>query len=115
MGALTVAILVVNNLRDIETDRKTGKRTLAVIIGAKATRLEYGLLLALAYAVPALFWFIGWSAAWGLLPWLSLPVAVRLVRILFGTAAGPALNRALAGTASLDLLFCILFAAGLLV
>jgi 1,4-dihydroxy-2-naphthoate octaprenyltransferase len=114
VGALTVAILVVNNLRDIETDRRTRKRTLAVMIGAKATRWEYLLLLALAYAVPALFWFVGWSAAWGLLPWLSLPLAVRLARIIFGSAAGPALNKALAGTASLDLLFCILFAAGLL-
>jgi 1,4-dihydroxy-2-naphthoate octaprenyltransferase len=114
VGSLTVAILVVNNLRDIKTDRETGKRTLAVMIGAKATRLEYLLLLVLAYAVPALFWFVGWSAAWGLLPWLSLPLAVRLVRTIFGTAEGPALNKALAGTASLDLVFCILFAAGLL-
>jgi 1,4-dihydroxy-2-naphthoate octaprenyltransferase len=114
VGALTVAILVVNNLRDINTDRETGKRTLAVMIGAKATRWEYLLLLVLAYAVPALFWFVGWSTAWGLLPWLSLPLAVRLLRIIFGTAKGPALNKALAGTASLDLLFCILFAASLL-
>ena len=113
VGALTVAILVVNNLRDIRTDRQTGKRTLAVMIGAKATRGEYLLLLGLAYAVPALFWIVGWSAAWGLLPWLSLPLAVRLVRIIFGTPDGTALNKALAGTASLDLIFCILFAAGL--
>ena len=114
VGALTVAILVVNNLRDIKTDRETGKRTLAVVIGAKATRGEHLLLLALAYAVPALFVFAGWSPMWGLLPWLSLPLAVRLVSIVFATAEGPALNKALAGTASLDLLFCILFAAGLL-
>ncbi len=114
VGALTVAILVVNNLRDINTDQETGKRTLAVMIGAMATRGEYLLLLTLAYAVPAAFWFVGWSTAWGLLPWLSLPLAVRLVRIIFASTEGPALNKALAGTASLDLLFCILFAAGLL-
>ena len=113
VGALTVAILVINNLRDIETDRKTGKRTLAVILGAGATRLEYVLLLALAYGTPLLFWFAGWSSPWVLLPWVSLPLAVRLVRSVYQIPGGPALNKLLAGTANLDLLYCILFAAGL--
>ena len=114
VGALTVAILVVNNLRDLKTDGQTGKRTLAVTIGAQASRLEYLLLMVLAYGSPALFWLVGWSSAWVLLSWLSLPLAGRLVRTVFGTAEGPALNKALAGTAKLDLYFCSLFAAGLL-
>lgn len=59
VGALTTAILIVNNLRDIASDRQTGKRTLAVMIGPSATRLEYVLLLALAYAVPLLLWLAG--------------------------------------------------------
>lgn len=113
VGALTVAILVINNLRDIETDRKTGKRTLAVILGAEATRLEYVLLLVLAYGTPLLFWLAGWSSPWVLLPWVSLPLAVHLVRNVYQIPGGPALNKMLAGTANLDLLFCILFAAGL--
>jgi 1,4-dihydroxy-2-naphthoate octaprenyltransferase len=113
VGALTVAILVINNLRDIETDRKTGKRTLAVILGAGATRLEYVLLLALAYGTPLLFWLAGWSSPWVLLPWVSLPLAVHLVRSVYQIPGGPALNKLLAGTANLDLLYCILFAAGL--
>jgi 1,4-dihydroxy-2-naphthoate octaprenyltransferase len=114
VGLLTVAILVINNLRDIETDRQTGKRTLAVLIGPKATRFEYVLLLASAYAVPSLFWLSGWSSAWAMMSWLSLPPAVRLVRsTIYQNAEGPALNKILAGTANLDLLFCILFATGL--
>jgi 1,4-dihydroxy-2-naphthoate octaprenyltransferase len=114
VGALTTTILVVNNLRDIDTDRKTGKRTLAVMIGPQATRLEYVLLLALAYTVPALFWLLGWSSAWSLLPLLTIPLALRLVHSIYRTVDGPLLNKALAGTASLDLAFSLLFAAGLI-
>jgi len=113
VGALTTAILVVNNLRDIDTDRQVGKRTLAVIMGARATRLEYVLLLAASYAVPPLFLILGWSSAWVLLPILSLPLAVRLVRTIHQSTKGPPLNKALAGTANLDLVFSLLFALGL--
>ena len=112
VGTLTVAILVVNNLRDIETDRRTGKRTLAVIIGPNATRFEYALLLAVSYAVPALLWLFGKSSGWVLLPWLSLPLAVRLVYSIYRSTEGPILNKTLAATASLDLAFCILLAIG---
>jgi 1,4-dihydroxy-2-naphthoate octaprenyltransferase len=113
VGALTVAILVVNNLRDIETDRQTGKRTLAVMIGPRGTRLEYVVLLAVAYAVPVLFWLAEWASAWVLLPWLTVPLALRLVRTLHQTTEGRSLNKALAGTANLDLAFGLLFALGL--
>jgi 1,4-dihydroxy-2-naphthoate octaprenyltransferase len=113
VGALTTAILVVNNLRDIDTDRVTGKRTLAVMIGARATRTEYVLLLVAAYAVALALWLAGWSSAWVLLPWLTLPLAIRLVKLVHQTSEGPRLNRALARTASLDLLFSFLFALGL--
>jgi 1,4-dihydroxy-2-naphthoate octaprenyltransferase len=114
VGALTVAILVVNNLRDIETDGQTGKRTLAVMIGPRATRLEYGLLLVVAYAIPLLLWLIGDSSPWVMLPWLTLPQALRLTRTMRDTTEGRALNRALAATANLDLVFSLLFAMGLL-
>jgi 1,4-dihydroxy-2-naphthoate octaprenyltransferase len=113
VGALTTAILVVNNLRDIGTDKQTGKRTLAVIIGPRATRGAYLALLAMAYAIPMLLWAAGWTSAWVLLPWLTLPLAMRLVRTIYHTVDGIPLNRALAGTANLDLLFSILFAIGL--
>lgn len=115
VGALTVAILVINNLRDIETDRKTGKRTLAVTIGLKYTRLEYVLLLAVAYAAPPLFLVAGWSSVWVLLPWLTLPLAWRTARTIYQTTEGLPLNEALANTANLDLLFSILFSLGLVI
>jgi 1,4-dihydroxy-2-naphthoate octaprenyltransferase len=113
IGALTVAILVVNNLRDIETDRRTGKRTVAVMIGPRGTRLEYVILLVVAYAVPVIFWLVGWASVWWLLPWLSAPLAPRLIQTLYQTTEGQPLNRALAGTANLDLAFSLLFALGL--
>ncbi len=114
MGALATAILVVNNLRDINTDRRAGKRTLAVIIGPRATRREYGLLVAIAYATPILLGLAGITSFWVLLPWLSLPLAVQLLRMMFGGVSGPALNQALAETARLELVFGILFAIGLI-
>jgi 1,4-dihydroxy-2-naphthoate octaprenyltransferase len=112
-GTLAVAILVVNNLRDIESDRRTGKRTLAVMLGRDATRLEYTLLLVTAYAVPPLLWLAGWSSAWVLLPFLTVPLASRLLHRVYQTTEGELLNKALAGTANLDLGFSLLFALGL--
>jgi len=114
VGVLTVAILVVNNLRDIETDRQTDKHTLAVMLGPQGTRLEYHLLLVTAYAVPVLLWLTEWARAWVLLTWLTLPLALRLVRVVQQPSDGPALNKALAGTANLGLMFSALFGLGLL-
>jgi 1,4-dihydroxy-2-naphthoate octaprenyltransferase len=113
VGALTTAILVVNNLRDIDTDRATGKRTLAVILGAQGTRIEYVLLLVISYATPVVVWAAGWSRGWVVLPWVTLPLAGRLTHTVFTTSQGPALNKALAGTANLDLAFSLLLAVGL--
>jgi 1,4-dihydroxy-2-naphthoate octaprenyltransferase len=113
VGTLTVAILVVNNLRDLETDRQTGKRTLAVIVGPQGTRLEYVLLLTVAYVVPAILLVLGWASVWVLLPWLTLPLALRLIQTIYRTTEGPALNKTLAGTANLDLAYSLLLALGL--
>ena len=114
VGALTVAILVVNNLRDIDTDRQGNKRTLAILLGETGSRLEYVLLLGTAYTVPALMWLFGATSAWVLLSWLTLPQSVRLIRAIYSGTDGPRLNMALAGTANLDLVFSLLFALGLL-
>ena len=115
LGALITDILVVNNYRDIETDARVGKRTLAVILGPAGTRLEFVGLLVLAYAVPVILWGMGRFSAGVLLPWLTIPKAVGLTRTLYATTDGPALNRALAGTAQLTLWFSILFSIGMLV
>ena len=76
---MSVAILVVNNLRDIDTDRAAGKRTLAVVLGKRATRVEYELLLVAAFLVP--LGLAGAGRSWiVLLPLLSVPLALPLVR-----------------------------------
>src|SRR5215204_258349 len=75
MGAIAAAILVVNNLRDLPTDRAAGKRTLAVRLGRHATIVEYILLLAVAFLVPPVLWLSGETGAWVLLSWLALPLA----------------------------------------
>jgi len=114
VGLLVVNILVVNNLRDIETDRSTGKHTLAVRNGPEWTRSEYLAVLSLAYLSPALIALSGLLPAWVLASWASLPLAVRLVRSVWAET-GRALNHTLAATGQLELVFCLLIALGLVV
>ena len=113
VGALVTAILVVNNIRDADTDRQAGKRTLAVLLGRRGARIEFLILVAVAYLVPAvlLSWFD--QAGWILLPWLTLPIAIGLLQAVF-TMLGPALNKSLAGTARLAALFAALLALGII-
>ena len=111
-GALITAILVVNNLRDIPTDAAAGKRTLAVLLGRRRTAIEYALLLALAYAVPIALLAAGHGVA-HLLPLLSAPLALPLLRAVRGFGAPRELNVVLKGTARLSLAFGLLFAAAL--
>jgi 1,4-dihydroxy-2-naphthoate polyprenyltransferase len=112
-GLLITAILVINNLRDIQTDCRAGKHTLAVLIGNRGARVEYTALQVGAYALPVIFWLDGKTSVWILLPGLSLPLAVRLNRIVWKTQGGPALNHTLAGTAQLTLVFSVLLSTGL--
>jgi 1,4-dihydroxy-2-naphthoate polyprenyltransferase len=112
IGALATAILVVNNLRDIETDARAGKNTLAVRLGDGPTRGYYLLLLAVAYLVPLLLWWRGLASLWALLPWLSLPLALQLARRM-RHERGLALNGCLVRTARLEVVFGLLFALGL--
>jgi 1,4-dihydroxy-2-naphthoate octaprenyltransferase len=114
VGLLITAILVVNNLRDIETDRRSGKITLAVRIGARGSKLEYSLLTSTAYIPLPLIWLAGWQTAWMLLPLLSLPITVSLQRKVWRSTPGPKLNQLLAATAGLSLLFSVLLAVGLI-
>ncbi len=112
IGFLAVAILVVNNLRDIGTDRAAGKRTLAVRLGRRGTLAEYGGLLALAYAAPVVMLAVHVAAPWVLLTWLSLPLALILWRNV-RSLEGRALNQILANTARLELVYGALLALGL--
>jgi 1,4-dihydroxy-2-naphthoate octaprenyltransferase len=113
-GFLITAILVINNLRDIQTDHLAHKHTLAVMIGERGTRWEYTALQIGAYALPVIFWLVGQTSVWILLPGLSLPLAVRLNRTVWKTQGGPALNDTLARTAKLALVFSVLLSVGLI-
>jgi 1,4-dihydroxy-2-naphthoate octaprenyltransferase len=112
VGALATAVLVVNNLRDRETDARAGKRTLAVRLGRGGALLEYGLLLSVSYAVPVALWVLGQVPVWALLPLFTLPQALALWRTV-SRGEGRALNPALGGTARLLLFHGALFAAGI--
>ena len=114
VGLLAAAILVVNNFRDIDTDRRAGKRTLAVRLGRERTRNLYAVMIYLAYALVPVTWLFGPLKPWVLLPWLSLPGAASLVRLVRNHTDGPSLNQALAQTGMLQLAFCMLLSAGLL-
>jgi 1,4-dihydroxy-2-naphthoate octaprenyltransferase len=112
IGGLATAILVVNNLRDIDSDARVGKRTLAVRIGPRATRIEYASLLVFAYAIVPNFWLLGVASPWVALPLLTLPWALRLGCRVAAPCDGPTLNQALADTARLTLAFSLLFSIG---
>jgi 1,4-dihydroxy-2-naphthoate octaprenyltransferase len=114
IGAFATSVLVVNNLRDIETDRIAGKRTLAVRFGRRAASLEYTALLVFAYGMLPALWLAGASAATAVLPLFTLPLAAVLVRTVVTARDGAALNTALARTAALEVGFALLFAVGLL-
>jgi 1,4-dihydroxy-2-naphthoate octaprenyltransferase len=114
VGSLATAILVVNNTRDIESDRAAGKRTLAVRLGRRGARIEYGVLVFAPFAALPAWAFAGGASLLVLAPLVLLPRAVGLCRVVATRIDGPALNEALAGTARLGFLFCVLFAAGLL-
>jgi 1,4-dihydroxy-2-naphthoate octaprenyltransferase len=114
VGLLASAILVVNNVRDLDTDRRAGKRTLAVRLGRARTRTLYVAMLAGAFLVGPLPWALGSMSAWLLLCWAAIPLAVSLAGVVRTRVDGPALNGALAKTGALQLSFCVLLSAGIL-
>jgi 1,4-dihydroxy-2-naphthoate octaprenyltransferase len=112
IGLLATALIAVNNLRDIDTDRRADKRTLAVRLGPRAARGYYALLLAGSYAALPALWWLGAPAAAAGLPLLTAPLAWRLWRRV-QAEEGAALNQVLAGTARLELCFAAAMAVGL--
>jgi 1,4-dihydroxy-2-naphthoate octaprenyltransferase len=102
VGLIASGLLVVNNVRDIETDRRAGKRTLAVRLGRARARRLFAVMV------------FGPLKPWLFLPWLTLPLAARVVRVVRNRTDGASLNVALAQTGMLQLAFCTLLAAGLL-
>ena len=113
MGFLTVNILVVNNLRDIDSDRAVSKRTLAVRYGEKSALVQYGLQALAAYGILAVLWMGGMISAWGLLPGITIPGAIYWLGFM-ARNNGKSLNKALAGSGQLELVYACLFALGMI-
>jgi 1,4-dihydroxy-2-naphthoate octaprenyltransferase len=114
VGLLAAAILVVNNVRDVETDRRAGKRTLAVRLGRERAVGVFAAMLVLAFAAVPVIAALGDLEAWILLALVSIPLAVPLARTLAARRDGTALNKLLADTGRLLAVFSLLLAAGLL-
>lgn len=114
VGALATAILVVNNLRDREGDARSGKRTLAVRLGATGARLEYLLLIVATYGIPVYLFYTGLVGSLVFVVFATSPFAATLLRAVW-VRDGAALNDALTGTAKLLLVYGLLFAVGIAV
>ncbi len=113
VGLLAAAILVVNNVRDEDSDRQAGKRTLAVRFGRRGGRALYATCVALAFAAPAALVAAGIAPPAALLAWASAPLVRHPLRAVLDATDGPSLNAALAATARLHLVFGALLAGGL--
>ena len=111
-AGLSTAILVVNNIRDRETDADSGKRTLAVILGYRASRIEWTAMVGMAYAVPIVFWLDGGNPI-VLLPLVTAPFAFQIGTIVWRRTDGEALNPALERTGQLLFAHSVCFAIGL--
>ncbi len=112
IGLLAAAILIVNNVRDVDTDRRAGKRTLAVRLGRGRARRLFAGAITVAFVVPIVTWLAGGLSAWLLLTLVAAPLAMPLVRIVSERADGASLNMALAHTGRLLAVFSVLLAAG---
>jgi 1,4-dihydroxy-2-naphthoate octaprenyltransferase len=115
IGCLATAILVVNNIRDIDTDRRAGKRTVAVRLGREATRRFYRSLIVIAYLVLPITLLATGGPGWAALGALSAPLAIPAARPVLTRVDGPSLNQALAKTGALLAAFSLTVSAGLLI
>ncbi|MDQ8043235.1 MAG: 1,4-dihydroxy-2-naphthoate polyprenyltransferase [Solirubrobacteraceae bacterium] len=114
VGLLAAAVLVVNNVRDRETDSRVGKNTLAVRLGPERGRDLYTATLVVAYlaVIPIA---LAHHSPWVFITWLSAPLALKMNTTVRRHHDGPTLNGALGGTAQLELVFCVLLSAGILI
>ncbi len=113
VGALITNILVVNNYRDREEDKLSGKNTLAVIFGDKFSRFQYVFFMILSYSILFVVYFTFKKSVFVFLPILSLPIAIKLIKMIY-TLKGKELNKTLELTAKLSAIYGLLFAVGIL-
>jgi 1,4-dihydroxy-2-naphthoate octaprenyltransferase len=114
VGLLAAAVLVVNNVRDLDTDRRAGKRTLAVKLGRQRARLLFAAMVVVSYLVALAIPLFGGLSWWVALTLVSLPLAPPLVRTVTTRTDGPALNGALAATGRLLAAYSLALAIGVL-
>jgi len=114
-GLFSVAILTVNNLRDVESDKLTGKKTLAVRFGKTFARVQYLLSIVIATLLPVFFCLTTHRHFFSLLSLLVLPVAISAIKTVFSKTDGAALNNVLATTGKLLLLYSVIFSVGWLI
>ena len=111
-GALVTNILVVNNVRDIESDTRAGRKNIPVRWGRRAAEIEYLLMIVLAYMACIIPVVTGWAGWTLLLPLVTIPRAIQLVKRINTLPASPLFNKLLADSAQLVLFYCLLFSLG---
>lgn len=114
IGSLSTNILVVNNLRDVETDAKTNKNTLGVLLGEQFLKVEYLAMMIIAFAIPMLLWNSGDYQYWILLPLITIPYAIPLYLRIITIKNKSLLNTMLARTAQFMTVFGVLLATGVI-
>jgi 1,4-dihydroxy-2-naphthoate polyprenyltransferase len=114
IGLLSVAILVANNLRDAETDRRAGKWTLVARFGRNFGRIEFIALVTVSFAVPAVVFFARLLPVGGLLPLAGAPLAIPLIRQCMTSVTPEEHIRLLIDTSRLLLIFGLLLSLGVL-
>jgi 1,4-dihydroxy-2-naphthoate polyprenyltransferase len=114
MGCFATAILVLNNLRDLDTDRAAGKLTLATRIGRRRTQVLLIALVSASFVIPIAVLAVGLAAVTVLLVLFAIPIAAAPVRTAVATDAAPELVRALKRMAMAELAYALLFSLGLL-
>ena len=114
MGMLSNAILVVNNLRDADTDKIYGKKTLAVRFGKMFSKLQYSLLILIPFLLPMHMWWYDENELSLVITIFSLPIAFNLISQIF-SLIGSDLNKVLNRTARFLFLFTLLFSIGLII
>jgi 1,4-dihydroxy-2-naphthoate octaprenyltransferase len=112
LGALSTAILIVNNLRDADTDIKSGKRTLAVRFGKTFVKIEYIIMMMVAFVIP-IYILQFWDELSLYIILFLLPISVRLIQSLYNET-GISLNPVLVNTAQFLFHFSILVSIGLI-
>ena len=113
VGALITNILIVNNYRDIEEDKTAGKNTLAVLLGREFSRFEYVFFILLSFFVPFLLHFKYNFSFWVFLPYITLPLAITLIKMLY-VFSGTQLNKTLELTAKFSALYGFLLSVGII-